>query len=806
MEVAPGTRDQYSKPMTNETDENWNICCECWIGRRATQLLVVMLTFVPALLIGQNPSAPSNPINGPKIFATNCAGCHGADAHGTDQGPALAGDRTVRQRSIPQLRNLIHNGIPAAGMPPFDLPADQLDALATLVHSLNAPAADSAVPGDVAEGEHFFFGKGQCAFCHMAYGRGAAIGPDLSNVAHELTLDEIREALLKPRARITPGYEFVTVQLRDGQTLRGFARGRSNFDIRLQDLNGKFHVLQRGQILAIHEGKKSPMQPAKASPKELQDLIAYLSRLTGVKPGVLSAPPPAGKDGITFSRILNPKPGDWLSYNGKLSGNRYSELKQINTANVNKLGVKWTFSIPLWKHFLPDTPYFNQNMQYFGLEVTPIVADGIMYVTGPDSAYALDALTGREIWEYSRPGTPGLVGDASLGTNRGVAILEDKIFMVTDNAHLIALNRTTGRLVWEVVMPDEPQHYGSTLAPLIVKNMVVAGVSGGDWGIRGFIAAYKASTGERVWRRWTVPAAGDPGFDTWKGTAVSYGGGGTWLTGSYDPETDTLYWPTGNPFPDSDDRERGGDNLYTNCILAMEPDTGKLKWYYQFTPHDVHDWDAVVPTVLVDTRYRGQDRKLLLHADRNGFFYVFDRTNGELLLAKKFIRRLTWASGIDPDGRPHLTPGDGVVCPESATNWNATAFSPATHLYYVMATEECVVKLSSSNWKAGHPQEEPGKRYLRALDIETGKIVWENPQAGVTEGKRLTGVLLTAGGILLYGDPSGDVVAVDERNGKPLWHFSTGAINKTTPMTYAVGGRQFIAFAIGADIFCFGLP
>ena len=230
-----------------------------------------------------------------------------------------------------------------------------------------------------------------------------------------------------------------------------------------------------------------------------------------------------------------------------------------------------------------------------------------------------------------------------------MAILGDNVFMVTDNAHLIALNRITGRLVWEVVMPDEPQKYGGTLAPLIVKDMVIAGVAGGDWGIRGFIDAYKASTGERVWRHWTVPAKGDPGFETWKGTAVTLGGAATWLTGSYDPETDTLYWATGNPWPNSDDRERGGDNLFTDCVLALDPATGKMKWYYQFTPHDVRDWDANEPNVLVNAKFRGEDRKLLLHADRNGFFYVFDRIDGRLLLAEKFVRRLTWASGIDAE-------------------------------------------------------------------------------------------------------------------------------------------------------------
>jgi PQQ-dependent dehydrogenase (methanol/ethanol family) len=489
-----------------------------------------------------------------------------------------------------------------------------------------------------------------------------------------------------------------------------------------------------------------------------------------------------------------------------VSGNRYSPLTQINAGNVNKLSLRWTFSIPLWSQFLPDTPYYHENMRYFGLETVPLVADGIMYVTGPGQVYALDARSGHQIWQYARPRTPGIVSDASLGTNRGVAILGDKVFMATDNAHLIALHRVTGKLLWEVVMPDEPQKYGSTVAPLIVKDMVIAGVSGGDWGIRGFVAAYKASSGERVWRRWTVPGQGEPGIETWKGSAFTYGGGATWLTGSYDRETDTVYWTTGNPYPDSDDRERGGDNLYTNSMLAMNPATGEVKWYYQFTPHDTHDWDANTPIVLVNTKFRGQDRKLLLHADRNGFFYVFDRTDGKLLLAKPFVKKMTWASGIDEQGRPMLLPASDVMCPNSATNWNGTAFSPVTRLYYVMTVEHCQVKLSSGSWKKERPVVEPTRKYLRAIDIDTGNIVWEIPEVGLTDGKRVAGVLGTAGGILFYGDPSGEFLAVDERDGKTLWRLPLNATMKTSPMTYAVDGEQYVTLAVGSNIMTFALP
>ncbi len=502
---------------------------------------------------------------------------------------------------------------------------------------------------------------------------------------------------------------------------------------------------------------------------QLTSLANYLRRLNADT--ILDAPAmldtasgPARK--LTWT---DPRPGDWLTYNGNDSGNRFSPLNQITTSNVASLKLKWVFPI-----------------DYFGLEVTPLASSGVLYVTGPNQVYALDALTGEALWHYSRPTTPGLTGDAKLGTNRGVAILRDKVFFVTDNARLIALDRATGHLEWETPLAkDLSQPYGGTMTPLVVNDTVIAGVAGGDHGIRGFIAAYKPANGSVVWRHWTVPE--EP-----KG-----GGGATWLTGSYDPSSDTLFWSTGNPWPDSDDRTRPGDNLYTNSVLALNAKTGDLKWYYQFTPHDLKDRDATEPNVLVDTTWQGAPAKLLLHADRNGFFYVLDRNSGKVLSAKPFLRRIDWATGIAPDGRPLVKDPKG--CPGDAANWDATAFSPQTRLYYLMALEECV-----GDKPGGYP-DQSGQRFLRALNIDTGEIAWEIPQPGAARAKTWTGILATAGGLLFYGQPNGGFAAVDQRDGKNLWRFPTNVRMKAPPMTFSFNGNQYIVVAAGPNVLCFGL-
>ena len=512
---------------------------------------------------------------------------------------------------------------------------------------------------------------------------------------------------------------------------------------------------------------------------------------------------------ITFDDIARPKPGEWPSYNGSLSANRHSPLDRINTQTVATLEPKWT-------HEMGGTR---------ALQMTPIVIDGVMYVAAVNEARALDARTGRQIWQFVRPRTPGLVptGDPASGINRGVAVLGNRVFLQTDHAHLLALDRLTGRLQWDVEMADYRLNYGSTGAPLIVNDLVIAGMSAGDEGVRGFLDAYRASTGERVWRFWTVPARGEPGSETWIGKALEHGCAATWLTGSYDPEAKLLFWPTGNPCPDYNGDERKGDNLYSSSIVALDPATGKLRWHFQFTPHDLHDWDANQPPLLVDAEFGGQPRKLLVVANRNGFFYVLDRLTGRMLMAEPFVKHLTWSSGIGADGRPRLLAAyensvEGTLtCPAvaGAANWPSTAFNPATGLFYVMASESCAVYRKNSDWfelgksfyggSAKTATIEGGGKFLRALDLQSGKTVWEIP--GVGGGVSGSGVMSTAGGLVFYGDNTGGaLIAINAKTAQRLWQVETHQAWKSSPMTYAIDGKQYVGVVAGSTVRVFGLP
>lgn len=506
-----------------------------------------------------------------------------------------------------------------------------------------------------------------------------------------------------------------------------------------------------------------------------------------------------GPEAVYQEKKIEPK-ANWDGYNGGVTGNRYSTLENINTSNVSRLKMAWLFPIT-------TSPR---------IEATPVVVDGVMYVTGWNEVFALDATTGEQIWMFRQPHTAGLSGEAGRGANRGVAVSGNRLFVVTDHAHLLALDRRNGSKLWDVEMGDFKEGYSASGAPLVAGDFVISGVAGGEEGARGFVDAYNMATGERTWRFYSIPKRGEKGSETWVGNALEHGCGATWLTGSYDPELGLLYWQTGNPCPDFNGDERKGDNLYTASVVALSVRTGEMKWHYQFTPHDTHDWDATEPLLLIDQPWQDKPRKLLVQANRNGFFFVLDRTNGELLLAEPFVK-VTWASGYGKDGRPILTAnsestaGGALVCPASSggTNWFSASWSPLTKLYYVRATEGCATykkqddPLVDNRWFGGQAPNEPGLHgYIRALSLNTGKKVWEFPLSGTGRG----GIVSTAGGLVFFGSSQGSLVALNAVSGELAWHFDAGQNWQASPMTYMVGGKQYIALSGPAGIFSFCLP
>jgi alcohol dehydrogenase (cytochrome c) len=500
-----------------------------------------------------------------------------------------------------------------------------------------------------------------------------------------------------------------------------------------------------------------------------------------------------------------PAGANWTSYNGDYSGRRFSSLREINIANVSQLRAAWVFH-----------PGNTRT-----LEATPVVIRGMMYVTSANDVFALDARTGRTVWHYQRPVSSGLLDDAAAHKSRGVAVWQHFVYSETDDAHLLCLDARSGSLLWDVQYADKAKHYGATSAPLVVKDEIVVGTSGGDSGVRGFVAAYDAATGKLKWRLWTIPGPGEFGSSSWPGDSYLHGGGTTWMPGTYDPELNALYWTTSNAAPDFVGDSRPGDDLYTACVLAIDADTGKLKWYFQFTPHDLYDYDANETPVLVDREENGAIRHLLAQANRNGFLYVLDRTNGHFLRATSFVEKLNWAKGVDASGLPILsgripTAEGTYICPGvvGATNWFSPSYDPNTGLFYVMATEGCNLYFASPrkfakgetyyNTGTKVPPGEHFQKVLLALSVADGKVAWRYPQAG--RGDSWAGTMATDGGLVFFGDDAGSFEAVEASTGRPVWHFNTGQTMHASPMTYAVDGVQYVAIAAGSDVFSFVLP
>ncbi len=494
--------------------------------------------------------------------------------------------------------------------------------------------------------------------------------------------------------------------------------------------------------------------------------------------------------------------GEWRMYSGNYRSERFSPLAAITPATVSRLH-------PVWVYQPPGTG---------SLETTPVVADGLMYVTaGPTSVQALDVKSGRTIWEWTRPIPASVLNLGFPRVNRGVALGDNTVFVGTLDGYLFALDARGGAERWKVHVGENPLGHSITAAPLVVDNKVIVGVSGGEAGIRGFLDAYDAKTGKQLWRFWTIPSPGEPGSESWPGDSWVHGGGATWLTGSYDPELRLLYWGTGNPGPDWNGDSRKGDNLYTSSLVALDIDTGRPRWHFQYTPHDVHDWDANQIPVLVDAEFKGKPRKLVVQANRNAFFYVLDRQTGEFLLGESYAKQ-TWAKGLDEKGRPIVIPGmepsekGTLVYPslQGSTNWASPSYSPRTGLLYVPVREmgsvyfKTPVEYKPGTYYTGGSEkrlDEESWGAVRAIDIKTGRRVWDFELPTPS----WAGVLSTAGGLVFSGSNEGNFYALDATSGKPLWQFQTGGAIRSGPISFTVDGQQRVAVAGGHAVFVFAV-
>jgi alcohol dehydrogenase (cytochrome c) len=498
----------------------------------------------------------------------------------------------------------------------------------------------------------------------------------------------------------------------------------------------------------------------------------------------------------------------WLMYSGDYTGRRHSPLTQVTPGNVGRLAAQWAFQA-------------DNMVAGRGFEGTPLLLDGVLYVTGNNNtAWAINVRTGDQLWRYRRNLPPGLTYGSANASNRGFAVLGDLLFMGTLDAHLIALDRRTGKLVWDQTVDNFKVGYAITQAPLIVKDKIIVGIAGGDIPTRGFVDAYNPKTGERVWRFYTIPAPGEPGSETWSDPDVlPRGGGATWQTGSYDPELNLLYWGVGNPNPDYFGDDRKGDNLYTASVIALDADTGKLRWHFQFTPHDLHDWDSNHVPVLADLTINGRARKVVMVANRNSFFYTLDRETGEFLVGKPFTGT-QWARELTKEGKPIVltngvaTSATPTCVPDyrGGTNFNPPSYDPAAQLFFVMARETCAVyspkreeMVAGRSFMSGGMEKlpEPDFSVLRAIDPKTGAIKWEHK---FTQSS-LAGVMSTASGLVFAGDQDGYFNAFESRSGKLLWRYRTGApIHGAAATTYMLDGRQFVLIPSGMTITAFALP
>jgi alcohol dehydrogenase (cytochrome c) len=773
-----------------------------------------------SLLLAQEARPPHPAANNPHLgnkesirrgmaaYRVNCGDCHGLDAAGY-RGPDLvafvAGGATDER-----LFDTIRKGVPGTDMPAQDQGMSDNDILEIIAYlrNLSTVAPTETPVGNVENGQRLF--ARQCTTCHRVSGAGGRLGPELSRIGVTRSRAALAREIRTPSEWIAPAFETVTLVTRDGQRIRGAKKAEDVFSIQIMDTRERLQGYLKADLQEVIHEKNSLMPtygPAQLSDADLQDVIGYLTTLRGAPPAPVNATATTAAPTVTSQDLMDglKDSSRWLTYSGDYSGQRHSPLTQIAPDNVDRLTAQWTF----------------QTGTLGSFQTTPIVVDGVLYVTGfNNTAWAIDARTGRQIWRYRRE-LPENLKLCCGAINRGFGVLGDRLFMGTLDAHLIALDMKTGGVLFDVELVDHKAGYSVTVAPLVVKDKVIVGVAGAEYGIRGFIDAYDAQTGRRAWRFYTVAGPGDPGARTWpQGDAYLRGGGSIWVTGTYDPQQNLLFFGTGNPGPDYYSNAREGDNLYTTSLVALDLDTGERRWHYQFTPHDVHDWDSTQVPVLGDLTIDGQPRKVVMFANRNGFFYTIDRVTGKVLVAKPFVET-TWAKEVDSDGRPVLLPGHlpdeaGTrTCPDlgGGTNFMSPSFDPATRLFFVTARETCATYFGyEQTFKSGdqytgggtqRPRDQTNFGALRAIDPATAAVKWEFRYTSTSA----SGVLTTASGLVFAADGDGNLMAFESRTGKNLWHYQLGfPMRSTSGTTYMLDGRQYLLVPAGSALTAFALP
>jgi len=798
------------------------------VSRRRFQygclVAALSLLALPAAQGQGRPDTPSNPyaadpaavVAGRRVFDAACTACHGAGGAGTERAPGLDTGRFVHGSEDFELFQTIQHGVPGTQMPSFaSLKPEQLWQLVAYVHSLSRLAskpASAPAAGDARRGEQLFFGAGQCASCHEVNGRGVTLAADLSEVGKQ-PAGAIQAGIEHdwPQRRLGfggPNPRYIDVTLQDGELLHGLVKSEDSFSMVLQTLDGDYRLLDRRRVRTIASSAR-PLVPTNLvqhlSASQKADLHTYLSEQK--QRAVVSNDSAASHGGASFARLTHAErePQNWLTYWGSYRSEHFSELTQINRRNLSQLQARWALPMP------GSSP----------LEATPLVVDGVMYVSGPPGdVCALDARSGLEIWRFHRQ--QQRVNPFQINPyNRGVAVLDGRLFVATLDDELIALDARSGRVLWERRIADTMEGYTMTGAPLALDHKVIVGISGGEMGVRGFVAAYDAGDGHALWRFDTIPGPGQPGHETWSGDSWKTGSGATWLTGSYDTDLHLLYWAVGNPGPDFDPVKRQGDNLYTCSVLALDPETGRLVWHYQISPHDTHDWDSTEDLILAEEEIGARPRKVLLHADRNGFFYTLDRATGELISAVPFVRQ-SWNKGFTADWRPIVDPaspatpeGHRISPAVGGTNFQAPSYDQTRHVLFLSYLDsEGRASYQAAQYRPGQiftgahfaggppPMDEPTQGVM-ALDAQTGRKLWTFP---VPRASLQAGVLATRGEVVLAATAEGNVLGLDARTGKPLWHFQTGGPILASPMSYSVEGTQFIAIAAGNTLYSFSLP